>query len=105
MCIRDRSDITPPLYLNMPGYFSERPAQTVKDKIYAKAVLFRGLCSEGSGADSMSSVSSSGQSEERTIAMVSIDANFITEDMVTRIKERICEHTDINEQDITVRDV
>ncbi len=76
------SDITPSLYTNMPGYFSERLARNIKDKIYAKAALF--------------------ESEGEKIAFVAIDANFITEDIAERVKDRIAEHTDIKKENITV---
>ncbi|PWM47052.1 MAG: hypothetical protein DBX47_01335 [Clostridiales bacterium] len=76
------SDITPSLYTNMPGYFNERLAKTIKDKIYAKTVLF--------------------ESNGEKIAFVSIDANFITEDIADRVKKRVAENTDIKEENITV---
>lgn len=82
-CAFYESDITPLLYSNMPGYFSERPGRDIKDKIYAKAVVFEG----GNGVK---------------VAMVAVDANFITEDFCSTAVDRIVAHTDIKAENITI---
>ena len=71
-CAFFESDITPPLYHNMPGYFSERLAEDVLDKLYAKAFV----CCGSNGVKT---------------AMVAIDANMIPEEIVVAAKKRIAD--------------
>lgn len=82
-CAFFESDITPPLYKNMPGYFSERLAEDVLDKLYAKAFV----CEGANGVK---------------VAMVSIDANMVPKNVVIPLKERVVAHTDIPYENITV---
>lgn len=82
-CAFFESDITPPLYHNMPGYFSERLAEDVLDKLYAKAFV----CCGSNGVKT---------------AMVAIDANMIPEEIVVAAKKRIADHTDIPTENISV---
>lgn len=82
-CAFFESDITPPLYNCMPGYFNERLATDIKDKIYAKAFVCEG-------------------SDGTKVAMIAVDANFITEGIANATKERIVAHTDIKFDNITM---
>lgn len=82
-CAFYENDITPLLYANMPGYFNERPGMDIKDKIYAKAVVFE-------GANGVKT------------AMVAVDANFITEAFCRTAVERIAAHTDIPAENVTI---
>ena len=67
----------------MPGYFSERLAEDVLDKLYAKAFV----CCGSNGVKT---------------AMVAIDANMIPEEIVVAAKKRIADHTDIPTENISV---
>ena len=58
----------------MPGYFNERLATDIKDKIYAKAIVVEG----GNG---------------EKVAMIAVEANFITEQIANDAKERIAAHS------------
>lgn len=82
-CAFYESDITPLLYANMPGYFNERPGKDVKDKIYAKAIVAQG--SNGVKA-----------------AMVSVEANFITEEFCSIARKRIAKFSDIDPKHVTL---
>ena len=53
----------------MPGYFNERLATDIKDKIYAKAIVVEG----GNG---------------EKVAMISVEANFITEQIAQDVLGR-----------------
>lgn len=82
-CAFYESDITPLLYANMPGYFNERPGKDVKDKIYAKAIVAQG-------------------SNGVKVAMVSVEANFITEEFCSTARKRIAKFSDIDPKHVTL---
>ena len=82
-CAFYESDITPLLYANMPGYFNERPGKDVKDKIYAKAIVAQG-------------------SNGVKVAMVSVEANFITEEFCSIARKRIAKFSDIDPKHVTL---
>lgn len=82
-CAFYESDITPLLYANMPGYFNERPGKDVKDKIYAKAIVAQ-------GANGVK------------VAMVSVEANFITEEFCSIARKRIAKFSDIDPKHVTL---
>ena len=67
----------------MPGYFNERLATDIKDKIYAKAIVVEG----GNG---------------EKVAMIAVEANFITEQIANDAKERIAAHSDIKPENVTM---
>ncbi len=82
-CAFYESDITPLLYANMPGYFNERSGKDVKDKIFAKAVVVQGA-------------------NHVKVAMVSVEANFITEEFCLIARKRIEKYSDVNPKNVTL---
>lgn len=75
-------EITPPLGLLIPGYFNERPAANVTDRLYAKAVVFR------NGSE--------------LAAVASVDACSIPLRLVDQVIARVAEYTPLSSEQILV---
>lgn len=81
-CGMSEVNITPKLGLNIPGYLNIRNATGVKDELFAKAMVF---------------------SDEKAITgLVAIDALDLELIDVKRIRSRICQLTDMKEENIMV---
>lgn len=76
------SDITPPLFGNMSGYFWMRSAEDIEDRLYAKAVVI--------------------QSDTTKVAMLTIDIGAVSNDICEKILKRISEHSDITPECISI---
>ncbi len=74
-CAFYEKEITPPLGLNLPGYFNFRPSQNVKDRLYAKALVL----SDGT----------------EKIALVCIDSCHAFGSFRQKITQRIARYTGI----------
>ena len=79
-CAFYEKEITPPLGCNLPGYFNVRNASDVKDRLYAKALVV----SDGN----------------EKIAIIEIDACFLSIEERERIVNRIMQYTDIKADNI-----
>lgn len=75
-------DITPPLGSIIPGGFAARYAETVQEPLYARAFV--------------------AQTEEKTLAVVVIDACGITKDITDRIRERVAKLCPIQPENVMV---
>ena len=81
-CAFYEKEITPPLECEMPGYFNPRPAEDVKDRLYAKASVF--------------------QNDDRTVAFVTVDSVRVDEELCRKICSRIERICGIAYEDIMV---
>lgn len=79
-------EITPPLGGDLPGYYLNRPAKHIKDRLYAKAVVF--------GNDN--------DEEKDMAALVIVDAVEIPAQYCDRIIKRAAAYTGIPEENISV---
>lgn len=79
-------EITPPLGGDMPGYFKNRPAVNIKDRLYAKAVVF---C-QGDSKDDMQT------------ALLVVDAVQLEQKYCSLIQERASWYTGIPKEHISV---
>lgn len=77
------SDVTPAMGMNLPGYFRERPATGVKDRIYVCAACFE----DGNGG---------------TAVTISCDAEELPEATCTRARGRIASRLEIPEDTILI---
>lgn len=75
-------EITPLFGNNLSGYFNARPVSGVKDKTYAKAAVI--------------------ESNGKKMAMLAIDACDIGEKLISAIRARVCENSDIDGDFLTV---
>lgn len=73
-------EITPPLGCNLPGYGNVRPGLDVKDRLYARAAVIK----EGNEA----------------VALISVDACTVENDIVSLITDRIEEYTGIPRKNV-----
>ena len=76
------AEITPPLGTMIPGYFTKRVNQGVKQKLFAKAAVL--------------------EEDGKTAAVLVIDAVTVPQDMPAFVKARICEKTGIGEDAILI---
>lgn len=74
--------ITPELGLDIPGYFDRRPADGIKDDLYARAVVF--------------------DNGEKRAAMVVLDLCGAPKDLCDAIRDRVTQFTDIPREYIMV---
>ena len=81
-CAFYEKDITPPLYGHLLGCGTVRVAQDVEDKLYAKAVVF-----EDGG---------------KYCAILTLDSICVYADFCEKIRDRVCEYTDIPREAIAV---
>ncbi|MBQ8605334.1 MAG: hypothetical protein IJ408_01235 [Clostridia bacterium] len=81
-CAFYEKDITPPLYGHILGHGTARVAQDVEDKLYAKAVVF-----EDGG---------------KYCAILTLDSICVYADFCEKIRDRVCEYTDIPREAIAV---
>lgn len=75
-------EITPPLGCNLPGYGNLRPGEDVKDRLFARAAVVK----EGNEA----------------VALISVDACTVENDIVSLITDRIEEYTGIKRANILI---
>lgn len=75
-------EITPPLGCNIPGYFNERLASGVLDRLYAKALVV--------------------ENGSETVAIVATDALYIPYDIRLVIVERVKEYTGIKPENVLI---
>ena len=76
------SDITPPLGEIMPGYYNERRAVTVHDRLYSKAMAI--------------------QSGEVTSIIIAVDTCFIPDDMHDIVTKRIQKFTSVSPDSVSI---
>lgn len=76
------SDITPPLGEIMPGYYNERRAVTVHDRLYSKSMAI--------------------QSEEVTSIIIAVDTCFLPPEMHDIVTERIQKFTGITPDSVSI---
>ena len=81
-CAFYEKEITPPLGDDIPGYYANRITSDVEDKLYAKAVVF--------------------EDEGNYCAMLTIDCVTLHESVCEKIRDRVCEYTDIPREAIAV---
>ncbi|MCD9023855.1 neutral/alkaline non-lysosomal ceramidase N-terminal domain-containing protein [Cohnella silvisoli] len=81
-CGMSEIDITPPLGSAIPGYFYDRKATGIKDRLYAKALVV--------------------QADEGVVAIVALDCIDLTSAIVAGIRERIAAFTPIPQSCIMV---
>ncbi|MGN1058904.1 MAG: hypothetical protein ACI4QW_00615 [Clostridia bacterium] len=75
-------EVTPPLGDGMPGYFGRRPAETVRDRLYAKALSM--------------------QLEEKTVIMLVLDAVSTSDALCDPVLKRITEYTNVPAENIMI---
>lgn len=76
------TEITPPLGTMIPGYFTKRVNQGVKQKLYAKAAVL--------------------ENEGKTVAVLVVDAVTVQEEMPAFVRKRVHEKTGIAEDAILI---
>lgn len=76
------TDITPPLGEIMPGYYNERRAVTVHDRLYSKSMAI--------------------QSEEVTSIIIAVDTCFLPPEMHDIVTERIQKFTGITPDSVSI---
>ncbi len=74
-------EITPPLGVNMPGYFGIRRSEGVRDRLYAKSVAF-GM----EGADD--------------VIIIVVDAVSTTDEMFEKVADRVVELTGVKKNNV-----
>ena len=75
-------DITPPLGSIIPGDFRARYAETIQDPLFVRAFAVK--------------------SDSASLAIASVDAVGITEDITLRIRERVCARIPMDPDSIMV---
>ena len=75
-------EVTPPLGDLMPGYFGKRPAETVRDRLYVKALSM--------------------QMEEKTVIMIVLDAVATYDALCDGVLKRITEYTNVSAENIMI---
>lgn len=81
-CAFYEKEITPPIGDDIPGYYANRITVDVEDKLYAKAVVF--------------------EDEGNYCALLTIDCVTVHESLCEKIRDRVCEYTDIPREAIAV---
>lgn len=81
-CAFYEKEITPPIGDDIPGYYAHRYTVNVEDKLYAKAVVF-----EDGG---------------NYCALLTIDCVCVHESLCEKIRDRVCQFTDIPRNSIAV---
>ena len=81
-CAFYEKEITPPLGDDIPGYYANRVTEDVEDELYAKAVVF--------------------ENDGKYCALLTIDCVCVHESVCEKIRDRICEYTDIPREAIAV---
>ncbi len=75
-------EITPPLGSSIPGYFNLRRASDVKDRLYARSVVF--------------------QNGDTTTAIVAMDTCGVNENLQKKVAARVEKYTGIKEENLVV---
>ena len=78
-------DITPPLGLPIPGYFHERLATGIKDRLYARAMAI--------------------SDNDKVLILISIDALALVRDIVIGIRRRVFQFTKVPMENIMVSSI